>query len=87
MKTLALILTLWLATIPPSRPPVSPPLPEPAPKQHAGNGQFVITDATVILLDGQPCELADVPATAVIVELAVASDGRTLLKLSFRSRP
>jgi hypothetical protein len=87
MKTIALILTLWFATISPSRPPVLPPLPEPAPKQHAGNGQLVITDATEILLDGRPCALADVPATAVVVELAVAPDGKTLLRIGFRSRP
>jgi hypothetical protein len=88
MKTLALILTLWFATVAPPRPSLAPPPREPAPKQEASAGQhFVITDATVVLLDGAPCQLADVPATAVIVELNVAPDGKTLLKIGFRSHP
>jgi hypothetical protein len=87
MKTFALILIFWFATIAPPRPSLQPPLPEPAPKQHSGDAQFVITDATEILLDGQPCQLADVPTTAIVVEIAVASDGRTLLRIVFRSQP
>ncbi len=87
MKTLALLLTLWFATIAPPRPSLAPPPREPAPKQESADKQFVITDATEILLDGVPCHLADVPATAVVVELAVAPDGRTLLRIGFRSRP
>ena len=87
MKTLALLLTLWFATIGPPRPSLAPPLPEPAPKQEAPTQHFIITDATEVLLDGAPVQLANVPATAVIVELNVAPDGKTILRIAFRSHP
>jgi hypothetical protein len=86
MTTFALLLTLWFATIAPPRPSLAPPR-EPAPKQESASQHFVMTDATEVLLDGAPCRLADVPPTAVIVELVVAPDGRTLLRIGFRSQP
>ncbi len=47
---------------------------------------LVIDDDTEILLDGKPCRFEDVPAGAEVVELAVAKDGRTVLKIHFRSK-
>jgi hypothetical protein len=44
-----------------------------------------INDDTEILLDGKPCKYEDVPAGAEIVLLAVARDGRTVLKIHFRA--
>ena len=87
MTTLALLLTLWFATIAPPRPSLAPPPREPAPKQESADQHFVITDATEVLLDEAPCQLAEVPATAVVVELAVAPDGKTILRIGFRSHP
>jgi hypothetical protein len=47
---------------------------------------FVITAQTEVLLDGRPCRYDDVPDGAAIVQLEVAADGKTVLKVHFRTR-
>ena len=53
-----------------------------------GGGQkdeFVLTDDTEVQLDGRPCKYADVPNNCSIVRLELAADGKTILKIHFRS--
>lgn len=47
----------------------------------------MITSNTEILMDGQPCKLEAVPPGSEIILLELAKDGKTVLKLHFRSRP
>jgi hypothetical protein len=63
---------------------VAPDAPEPPPKSE--KQQFVITDATQVLLDGQACKLKDIPATAEVVNIELAVDKKTVLKLHFHSK-
>jgi hypothetical protein len=53
--------------------------------QGARSG-FVVTDRTEILLNGQPCNYQQVPAQARIVQMEVAADQKTVLKVHFRTR-
>jgi hypothetical protein len=48
--------------------------------------EFVVTDQTEVLLDGQLCRYAEVPAHATIVSIEVAADKKTVLKIHFRTR-
>jgi hypothetical protein len=64
-----------------------PPAAEPAaPKAEEGKTQLVITDQTDIKLDGQPCQLKDVPKSAVVELIDFSSDKKTIQKLYFRSK-
>ena len=47
---------------------------------------LLITDDTEVLLDGQRCELKNVPAGAVIAELEIAADKKTIRKIAFKSK-
>lgn len=58
--------------------------PAPEPKQEKQD--FVITDATEVKLDGHMCKFQDVPGTATVVSLDVASDKKTILKIHFASK-
>jgi hypothetical protein len=48
--------------------------------------EFAVTAQTEILLDGQPCAYADVPASAGILRMEVAVDRKTVLKIHFRTK-
>src|SRR5262245_62077103 len=45
-----------------------------------------LTDATEVLLDGRSCPYQDIPATASITRMVLASDGKTITRIEFRSR-
>ena len=47
---------------------------------------YAVTEQTQILLDGQPCRYQDVPAKAVILRMEVAPDGKTVVRIHFRSQ-
>jgi len=63
---------------------VAPDAPEPPPK--AEKPQYVITDQTEILLDGHACKLKEIPGTAEVTNIELASDKKTILKLHFKSK-
>lgn len=50
-----------------------------------GADEFVLTTMSEVLVDGQPCPYRDVPKQARIVHLEVAADGKTILKVHFRT--
>lgn len=58
--------------------------PEPAPRSQQ---QFVVTEDTDVRLDGRPCQWADVPESASVLTLDLAADGKTVLRVFFRSVP
>jgi hypothetical protein len=58
-------------------------------EQAAGrvtNSEFVLTDQTEVLLNGKPCRYEKVPGDASIVQMELAADNKTVLKIHFRSR-
>jgi hypothetical protein len=64
----------------------TPSIPRTAGKSAAARGQFEVTDQTEVQLDGRTCRYQDVPPTATILRIELAADGRTILKILFRSR-
>ena len=46
---------------------------------------FEVTDGTDVRLDGQSCKLQDVPSSATIVSVELEADGKTVLKIHFKS--
>jgi hypothetical protein len=59
-----------------------------APELAAAPGvtpEFVLTEETEVLLDGEPCKYAGVPGHARIVHLEIAADRKTVLKIHFRT--
>jgi hypothetical protein len=48
--------------------------------------EFVVTEQTEILLNGEPCKYADVPSHASIIKMEVAADKKTVRKIHFRTR-
>jgi hypothetical protein len=53
---------------------------------QAGEPEYVLTAETEVVLDGKPCRFADVPARASILRMVVGPDGKTVLKILFRSQ-
>lgn len=52
-----------------------------------GTLEFLITDDTVVELDGRRCNYADVPDGAVIVRLEVSAvDDKTVVRVLFRTK-
>ncbi len=49
------------------------------------NDQFNLTKEAEIRLDGRPVQYSDVPDSAVIVNMQVAPDRRTIVRIHFRS--
>jgi hypothetical protein len=47
--------------------------------------EFVLTEETEVLLDGEPCKYAAVPGHARIVHLEIAADRKTVLKIHFQT--
>jgi hypothetical protein len=52
----------------------------------ANPAEYVVTEQTEILLDGQLCRFEDVPERAIILKMEVAGDGKTVVKILFRSQ-
>lgn len=48
-------------------------------------GEVTLTDDTEVILDGRKCEYKDVPATASIAAIALAKDGRTVIRIEFKT--
>jgi hypothetical protein len=48
--------------------------------------QLEVTRTTEVKLDGRPCRYEDVPANVEAVHIEVADDGKTILKIHFRTR-
>jgi hypothetical protein len=55
--------------------------PAPKPKQ-----ELVITDKTLIELDGKSVRYADIPKNAEVILLDIANDRKTVLKIHFRTK-
>jgi hypothetical protein len=49
--------------------------------------KIVVDEATELRLDGNPCTFEELPATAEVILLELGADGRTILKLHFRTTP
>jgi hypothetical protein len=54
-----------------------------APEPVGGN--LTVTESTEVLLDGQACKFADVPAKATIIQLELTPDKKTIHRIHFRS--
>jgi hypothetical protein len=48
--------------------------------------QVELTEETEVMLDGKKCQYKDVPATASVAELVLARDGKTVVRIEFRSK-
>ena len=58
-----------------------------APARNAAKPRaFEVTDGTDVRLDGQSCKLQDVPSSATIVSVELEADGKTVLKIHFKSK-
>lgn len=44
-----------------------------------------ITDGTEVFMNGRRCDYKDVPATAAVAKVVLAPDGRTILRVEFRT--
>lgn len=52
-----------------------------------GSQEFQVTDQTEVKLDGQPCKYEEVPNSAMIILLEVASEkNKVILKIHFQSK-
>lgn len=69
--------------VPTRKAPATPAKSKETPKEPT---QFEMTEETEVLLDGQPCEYADVPDNAIVVRMEVLPDRRTIVRMHFRSR-
>jgi hypothetical protein len=58
----------------------------PPARDAARSQSFDITDKTEVRLDGRPCKLRDVPGTATVVSVELAADGKTVMKVHFKSK-
>ena len=48
--------------------------------------EAVMTKNTRVFLDGVACDFGKVPATAQVLRMELDSDGRTILRIEFRSK-
>ena len=48
-------------------------------------GAFSISENTEILLDGNPCKFAEIPAKATIIQMDLTPDKKTIHRIHFRS--
>ena len=74
----------WARDVRPARP--AKRLARALPPVVETRSDFVVTKATQVLLDGKPCRYEEIPARATIIRMEVAADGKTVLKIHFRSR-
>lgn len=77
--------TVLLLCLVPSPTPPPPDAPAPKAAPAAEEPRLVINDQTEVLLDGKACKFADVPPGASVVNLSVAADRKTILKIYFES--
>jgi|GEM_PF-6335354 len=56
-----------------------------APQAGAADGSFELTTETEVLLDGKPCAYKKIPKDAVILRVELEEDGKTILRIEFRS--
>ena len=54
--------------------------------ERRSQSEYVVTERTEILLDGETCKYEQVPAHATITRMEVAADRKTVLKIHFRRR-
>jgi hypothetical protein len=54
-------------------------------RQQAAGSEYAVTEQTEILLNGKPCRYEAVPGNATIERMEVAPDGKTVLRVYFRS--
>jgi hypothetical protein len=47
-------------------------------------GEFIVTERTEVLLNGERCRYEEIPGHASIVRMEVAADRKTVLKIHFR---
>jgi hypothetical protein len=52
----------------------------------APQSEFILTVGTAFLLNGKPCRYEEIPDYASIVQMDVAADKKTVLKIHFRTR-
>ncbi|MFO0802667.1 MAG: hypothetical protein U0791_06035 [Gemmataceae bacterium] len=45
-----------------------------------------ITPDTVVVLNGRTCEYKDIPRSATIAGMTLSTDGRTIVRIDFRTR-
>jgi hypothetical protein len=62
------------------------PLAAVPPAGSVSPSEYVLTERTETLLDGKPCRFENVPEGASILRMEVAADGKTVLKVLFKSR-
>ena len=48
---------------------------------------YVVTEDTEVLLNGRPCRYSEVPPNATILNMELAWDNKTVLKVHFRAAP
>jgi hypothetical protein len=53
--------------------------------ERAAESEFIVTDQTEIFVDGKACKYVQVPSNARIVEMEVAADKKTVLRIHFRA--
>jgi hypothetical protein len=55
------------------------------PARSGNSTEYRLTAQTEITLDGKPCKFSTIPASAKIIQMEVAADGHTVLRVHFRS--
>ena len=53
---------------------------------HAPAEEFLVTGRTEVTLNGRSCKYQAVPRDATVVRLELAADGKTVLKIDFRTK-
>lgn len=71
---------------PPDKPPAVKGIATPPKADVDEHQHFIVNDKTEVKLDGHVCKFEDVPATASVINLDVASDKKTILKIYFESK-
>ena len=93
--TMALVVSLSflssLAATPAPQKEVTKPVERTAPEKAKEisaeeNDEFSLPRQAEVRLDGRPCSYDAVPDSAIIVNLEVAQDRRTIVRVHFRSR-
>jgi hypothetical protein len=53
--------------------------------ERAAKSEFIVTDQTEIFVNGKACKYVQVPSHARIVDMEVAADKKTVLRIHFRA--
>jgi hypothetical protein len=70
----------------PDKPPAVEAITTPSKPDVDARPHFIVNDKTEVRLDGQVRKFEDVPATASVINLEVAPDKKTILKIYFESK-